>query len=70
MLKVLGENLNDIISTKGSARDLSDTFVDENRTVSDPYEIANGFNKFINNTGSSLAANIPLCEGNICDYLS
>lgn len=43
--------------------------MDENRIVTDPYEIANGFNHFFINVGPSLAANIPLCESNICDYL-
>lgn len=43
--------------------------MDENITVSDPYEIANGFNNFFINAGPSLAANIPFCEGNVCDYL-
>ena len=61
--------LNDIISKKSSACDFPDAFVDENKVVTDPYEIANGFNHFFINVGPSLAANIPLCEGNICDYL-
>lgn len=61
--------LNDIIRKKSCACDFPDTFVDENRIVTDTYEIANGFNRFFINVGLSLAANVPLCEGNICDYL-
>ncbi len=57
--KKLWATLNDIIGKKNDKSSISDTFIIEDKTVTDPHTISNEFCKYYSTIGSTFASKIP-----------
>ena len=56
-----------LLKNQGNGNNVVDTFTYDNNVISDPYGIANEFNKNFGDVDPSLALNMPCIIADICD---
>lgn len=57
-MKLTWQNLNNVLHRRKNKKDFPNQFNDDGQNISDPYEVANAFNKYYINVGPNLAQQI------------
>ena len=68
-MKKTWETINSLVKRKRSKSDIPSIFKDDNRTYSNFFDIAEGFNDFFCNTGQKLANEIPQTGKSFTDFM-